>query len=304
MENNKKLDENLNEDLKHMVLNTHESVLQTKIIPSIKLFIEPFYKCNYNCSYCYLSPQSRKNSKEMDLNKLYWFLEKKFITGIDYYIYKKQKIPKIMYLVLMGGELSIKSLKWNINFIKNLLKIFNNYFDEVNITYLTNLFRSANYYKDLIKNIEKDLKENSYISIVSSFHENFADIKEYIKKIIDLYKNKIKIRGQIFKTKEEIYQFKNLTEELDYCFKNDLINIKYLNQLNYVDFFEKYESILRPVKCYAYSYKIKPDLTILHRCEMQKLNLFNFKPKPYYFCIKRCSCADDERGYRKEYFLK
>jgi len=298
------MDERLNKDLETLIVNDNEGLLHSLIIPEIKLYIEPFYTCNYDCSYCYLG---KKSKKEINYTKLYWFLEKKFLPAIDKYIYKHLKdIPqKIIEITLVGGELSIKPLEWNINFIEKIKKIFINYFDYVEINFLTNLFRPASYYIDLAYNILFNEEKNFDFSVCATLHEEFETLENFLKKLIEINENNIDIVGQIFKTKEEIYKNnRNLKSLIDYCFEKNIIRIKYIDQLNYINFFNKHKSLIRPVKCYAYNYKIKPDFTIYHRCELQEMDLFNFKPKLYYFCKRHCACADDEHCFKKELLKK
>jgi len=126
----------------------------------------------------------------------------------------------------------------------------------------------------------------------------------FLNKIIDLHENDVDITGSIFKTKEELYKNKKLAKQLDYCFKNNIIRIQYIDHVNYDEFYEKHQNLIRPIKCYSYSYKIKPDFKIYHRCELQDISFMNFKPKPYYFCTRQCPCADDEREFRKELIVK
>jgi len=284
----------LNKDLYDILINDNESCIQNPLNPMVYLDIEPFRMCNYNCKYCYLTSEERKNKKEINYDKLYWFLEKRFIPIINKNIYEKLKIPKKIEISLRGGELSIKPLEWNINFIKNLMKIFKDF--ELNIIYLTNLFRNPEYYISF-----KQLKrENFNLTIYSTFHPEFQNFEDFLKKVLKIHKNDLNIELQYFGTKEDLYKkFSFLKKELNYCFKNKLIHLSSIDHFLYQNFMKKYKKLLRPVICYAYSYEINYNFEIRQTCDKQKFSFFKFDPKLFYVCEDICQCSGDEIEYKK-----
>jgi len=299
--------EKLEKDLKDVILNEKTSVFRNPIEPYIKLFIEPFYKCNYNCSYCYLH---EKNSKEINYQQLYWFLEKKFVPGIEEKIFKYLKLSqRYLDLILVGGELSIKPLSFFEEFFQKLIFIFENHFDKITISFLTNFFRPVDYYFNLHKIITKynqKSKMNISISFCASLHEEFEDLNNFINKIYEADKRGLDVCCHIFRPLNELLsiQDKNLFKKIKYLNENEILEVKAINDSKYRNFIKNHFEAVRPVKCYAYNYKIHPDLSIIHRCKHQKFNIFKFKPKLFYFCDKVCSCAADESYFKKEILLK
>ena len=302
--NQKKIEtEELSKDLYNVLINDNESYIQNPLLPTVYLSIELFHTCNYDCSYCYITPEGHRSKKEIDYKKLFWFLEKRFIPTINKNIYQKLKEynnqSKKIEIVLLGGELSIKSLEWNLDFIKRLRDLFKDF--DLQIVYLTNLFREAEYYI-AFKQLEI---ENCKLMIFSTYHPEYQNFGDFIDKVLKIFKSNLGIELQYFGVKKDMYEnFNEYKEKIDYCFDNELIRLSSIDHFLYKEFLEKYKKDLRPVNCYAYSYKISHKLEIKHPCKKQKFSFFDFNPKRFYVCYNTCSCSIMENEFRKELILK
>jgi len=265
------------------MLTKNSTHFQTPLHKTCQLRIIPFTKCNFSCSYCEFW---KYESKEMNFKLLKYFIENKFIPEM-----KKIDFDELE-ITLQGGELSIKNLNWFDNFIEILreLKKLNK---NTHITFLTNFYRKNNYY---FKLAEKFLKYFDTINFVISWHEEFWDLNDFLKKLNDFTKytnENLTISSTFFK------EIKNneLFEEL---FNKGYIQYQSINDKDYYTNFNKYQAFLRPVKCFAYDYIIDPDMTIKHFCHKQKFSFLDFKPKEYYFCQDACACASQEYMFKKE----
>jgi len=290
----------LDEDLNTVMLNNKKSLLSSYLEPIIKLHIEPFQTCNYDCSYCYLG---KKDKKEINYSKLFWFLKNKFVPEIENRIFKKIKVQeKVIDIVIVGGEISIKPLKWHYDFFEKLVNIFNNNYDIIDLSFLTNLYRPPEYYikiHEFIEKLNKKFKADISIVFCTSLHEEFENLKNFVNKIYNLDKAGLETSCHIFKEKKDLLEIKDedLLYKINYLLDNEILELKVIDDQKYYDFIKKYKKEVRPVKCYAYNYKINPDFKIWQRCGYQTFTLTNFKPKLYYICDKACSCASDEHHY-------
>lgn len=296
------------EDLKSIMINNQRSLFYSPIEPFIKLFIEPFYTCNYDCSYCYLG---KKSKNELNLKKLIWFLEKKFMPAINNNILNYLDLKnKRIEIILVGGEISIKSLEWHFELYENIIKIFSEYFDTIKFSFLTNYFRPVDYYKKInnkIKELSKEFNKEITINFCATLHEEFDNLENMINKVYESsYIENMNMCLHIFKSEKELLEIldDDLKEKLKYLDNRDVLHLKTIDDSIYRDFIRHNREEIRPVKCYAYNYKIRPDFTIYQRCNHQVFTEFNFKPKLYYFCDKICACASDEGNFKKVMLLK
>jgi len=259
---------------------------------TVQLFIELFYTCNYNCSYCF-QKTDKSDKSEINYKHLYMFLEKKFIPE---FLKIKQDQDYFLELNILGGEPSLKSIKFYKKFFKKISEIFKNHFKEIKIVFVTNFSKSNQYYKDIFTLCQEN---NLNLLIVATIHEEFMSLQEGFKKAKELLKliPKKFFDIQVFKSEKEI---KEILKELDSLELFENISLNSIDNLDYINSFNNLKSFLRPVKCYAYNYKIDKNLNIYQRCFKEKYNIINFKFKPFYICDKVCACASDEYILKKE----
>jgi len=259
---------------------------------TVQLSIELFNTCNYNCSYCF-QKTDKLDKAEIDYKKLFFFLEKKFIPE---FLKIKKNQDYFLKLNILGGEPSLKSIKFYEEFFKKISKILKNHFKKIKIIFLTNFSKPNSYYKDIYTLCKKN---NLDLLIVATIHEEFMTLQKGFKKAKELLKliPKKYFDIQVFKSEKEI---KELLKELNLLELFDIISLNSIDNLEYVNAFKNLKSFLRPVKCYAYNYKIDKNLNIYQKCFKEKYNIINFKFKPFYICDNVCNCASDEYILKKE----
>lgn len=125
--------------------------------------------CNYNCSYC---SQREHNT----LNK-----QKQNKQDIELLLYRAKIINNFIknnkyftWLNTLGGEITLY------NDLYKIFDVFNKNKYLTGTTIVTNGSRNESYYIDLINRI------NYYIAFTFSFHEEFANIDSFFKKIINI----------------------------------------------------------------------------------------------------------------------
>lgn len=177
------------------------SVINKQMVSHIKWRMTQ--ACNYRCSYCIRKYITHKDDQSLDgLQK-----DTDMCNRMVPYVNKLcDELPGAVKLCLIGGEVSLMDLPSIINQLTSPKLKF--------ISITTNLSQSADYYIGLI---ELCHSRGIAFSIAASYHEEFADMNEFLHKVADIADTGCLIKAEMVSmptNQEEVVKFRQRCEQL------------------------------------------------------------------------------------------
>lgn len=161
------------------------------------------HACNYRCSYCIRKYGMLKDDQSLNM------LQKDIDmcnSAVPHVNRLCNELPGAVKLCLIGGEVSLMDLASIINQLTSPKLKF--------ISITTNLSRPTDYYTNLVKLCHS---RDITFSIAASYHEEFADMNEFLHKVADITNTGCLIKAEMVSlptNQEEVIKFRQQCEQL------------------------------------------------------------------------------------------